>query len=193
MSAARPLEGPRSQRPPPLPRPLARRLDRLARGAHAFHRYAHHPLCGRYAGELVPLGRRSRVCRGCALALTGALTGVALGAAASPSSAVAFGALAAAGTLAALSMARAFRPGKLATRFAPTCALAFAFSGGPAAALTSAALASALWLAYRRRGPDRTPCETCPERAFVTCAGYAPMVRRERAFARVAARLLAAR
>ncbi|MGC4001002.1 MAG: hypothetical protein QM767_27495 [Anaeromyxobacter sp.] len=63
-----------------LPRPLARRLDRLARRAHAFHRWAHHPLCDRYAGEVFRAGRRTRLCRGCTLAATGGAAGLALGA-----------------------------------------------------------------------------------------------------------------
>ncbi len=33
------------------------RSIRLAWSAHAFHRFAHHPLCERYASELIPLGR----------------------------------------------------------------------------------------------------------------------------------------
>src|ERR1700760_868287 len=58
-----------------LPTPTARLVDRLARRAHAFHRFAHHPLCDRYASELIPLGRRARLCRGCACAAIGALLG----------------------------------------------------------------------------------------------------------------------
>jgi len=63
-----------------IPPDLARRLDRLARRAHAFHRFAHHPLCGRYRGEVVPLGRRARVCLGCTLGTAGLAAGLALGA-----------------------------------------------------------------------------------------------------------------
>jgi hypothetical protein len=40
--------------------------------------------------------------------------------------------------------------------------------------------------AYRVRGPDRTPCERCPERTRAVCSGFAPIVRRERAVQRVA-------
>jgi hypothetical protein len=47
------------------PRPLAKQLDRLSRRAHRFHRFAHHPLCGAYAAELVPLGRKARSGCGC--------------------------------------------------------------------------------------------------------------------------------
>ncbi|HSB19854.1 MAG TPA: hypothetical protein VLD85_07605, partial [Anaeromyxobacteraceae bacterium] len=68
--------------PAPLPAPparipaaLARRIDRLARRAHAFHRLAHHPLCRRYAAEVIRIGRRGRVCRGCAFTGAGAIAG----------------------------------------------------------------------------------------------------------------------
>jgi len=41
--------------------------------------------------------------------------------------------------------------------------------------------------AYRRRGPDRAPCAACPEAAGPgPCSGLAPVVRRERAFQRLA-------
>src|SRR6478735_9596751 len=60
----------------PLPQRTVRAIDRLARGAHAFHRFAHHPLCERYASELIPLGKRTRLCRGCASAALGSLTGL---------------------------------------------------------------------------------------------------------------------
>ena len=63
-----------------IPPALAHRLDRLARRAHAFHRHAHHPLCRRYRGEVVALGRRTRLCLGCTLAAAGLLLGLVLGA-----------------------------------------------------------------------------------------------------------------
>jgi hypothetical protein len=45
---------------------------------------------------------------------------------------------------------------------------------------------------YRRRGADRTPCATCPERLGATpCRGFVEIVHRERAFRRLAARVLA--
>src|SRR5579859_1379561 len=68
-----------ASKPPPIPVSLARRIDRLAWFAHAFHRFAHHPLCDRYQEELIPLGRRTRVCRGCSLALLGVLVGAGAG------------------------------------------------------------------------------------------------------------------
>ncbi|HVZ35160.1 MAG TPA: hypothetical protein VG963_22190, partial [Polyangiaceae bacterium] len=60
---------------------LARRIDRLAVRAHRFHRWAHHPLCASYAGETLRLGRKTIVCRGCALVAGGLIVGVLLGAA----------------------------------------------------------------------------------------------------------------
>ena len=35
------------------PKALRRKIDRLSRAAHRFHRFAHHPLCERYAGEVI--------------------------------------------------------------------------------------------------------------------------------------------
>ncbi len=58
-----------------VPPELARRIDGLARAAHRFHRYAHHPLCAAYAGEVFRLGRRTRLCRGCTLVAIGAIAG----------------------------------------------------------------------------------------------------------------------
>ena len=60
------------------PAGFAWRLDRLAWRLHAFHRYAHHPLCRRYAGEVLTLGR-VRVCKGCTLLAVGVVVGVPVG------------------------------------------------------------------------------------------------------------------
>jgi hypothetical protein len=44
---------------------------------------------------------------------------------------------------------------------------------------------------YRRRGPDRSPCQVCPERNLtVPCTGFRTIVRAERAFVRRSERLL---
>jgi hypothetical protein len=43
---------------------------------------------------------------------------------------------------------------------------------------------------YRRRGPWRGPCLTCPERTFRPCAGFRLQVRRERAFQRLSGRMM---
>lgn len=202
-----------------LPRPLVRRLDRLARRAHLFHRYAHHPLCAAYAPETVRIGRRTRLCRGCAGAALGAAAGVA-GAFALP--VLPGPALLGGAALLVPALFAAVRPrreggapalpagdaapgaptgGKLLRRGAPACAAAaLAVSGllatSPAGLAAAAlALAATAWAvhAYRRRGPDRRRCAACPERVLPrTCSGFAPIARREAAFARVAGRLLRA-
>jgi hypothetical protein len=182
---------------------VIRRIDRLARGAHAFHRYAHHPLCVEYSGEvfqiaLVPYGRRARFCRGCTLAGVGALLGTLVGAWMAPPlwAAVAAIPLGLAGT-----SRSARRAGKIATRLLPAGFIAFAIGAGlrawsPGGALLGGVALAAVGLCvarYRQRGPDRSPCIRCPERtAEVPCRGLAPLVRRERAFQRMAGGWLAA-
>lgn len=176
--------------PPParprLPRRLARRVDRLARHAHAFHRFAHHPLCPAYAPELVRLGRRARVCRGCLLASLGGAAGFTLGFALRPSVGLGWTILAAGCLLAALAHRHRFP--KTLGRLGPAAAGGICAAAGLAGAAATAA-ALALWLvAYRRRGPDRGPCRDCPERTASPCSGFSPIIRRERAFRRLAAR-----
>jgi hypothetical protein len=93
--------------------------------------------------------------------------------------------------------ARAGRPrSKLATRALPAALLAAlaAHAARHPALPTACAAAMAFAVAalavarYRRRGPDRAPCAACPERSLPsTCAGYRAIVRRERAFRRLAA------
>ncbi len=181
----------------PIAGPLARRIDRLARRAHAFHRFAHHPLCDRYAGEFVPLGRRVRVCRGCALALAGLGAGLAAGLAPWRAGAPALAVL---GFLLwlvdRLGSQRPWgrRPSKSVTRFAPAAPIGLAI--GEAARLRSqlslalavAAVAAAISVLarYRRRGPSRAPCLDCPERTLSICSGFRPIAQRERAFQRLA-------
>ncbi len=179
-----------------IPKPLARRIDRLSRHAHAFHRFAHHPLCGRYASELVSLRGRTQLCRGCLLALAGAPVGLAAGLALPAVGGFCLGLGLLALAAAALSPARR---SKLWTRLFPAAALAAAIGAGLqetrtfGIALSAVALASALgflW-AYRRRGPNREPCESCPEyRATVACSGIQPLLRREAAFRRLPSRWL---
>ena len=77
--------------------------------------------------------------------------------------------------------------------------LSFAALGGllsPAPALRLVSLGilvfggAFLWV-YRKRGPDRSPCRSCPERLAVSaCSGLQPIVRRERAFRRLAQRYI---
>lgn len=179
--------------PPRLRRDVARAVDRLARRAHAFHRFAHHPLCDRYASELIRLGRRERVCRGCVALGSGFLAGVSLALAFEPSAGVAYASLAAGAALGVASLR--VRLPKLLGRFVP----AFGFAVALASVLTD--FRSYAWLtgacafgvgffAYRRRGPSRTPCTSCPERLEpAPCSGFVRIVRRERAFQRAARKL----
>jgi hypothetical protein len=197
---------------PALEASLARRIDRLARAAHAFHRLAHHPLCERYEDEVLRIGRRTRVCRGCAFALLGGV----FGAATAVFSGAPFAALAS--LLLGIGLAgwslRTPRPPrstervglprrgfKTGTRFVPAFAVAFAlFSAIHSPSKRSLAIgvvasASVLVLVtlYRRRGPNRTPCISCPERLGPTaCSGFRPIVRREKAVMRMTGALIRA-
>ena len=180
--------------PDRLNRATARAIDRLARRAHAFHRFAHHPLCDRYASELVTLGRRQRLCRGCLAVALGAPCGATLGLLVPDSALVPHHAVALGAALGALSLR--VRLPKWLGRFVPAACL----GAGLTSALTSPH--SLAWLAalvcvvagvalYRRRGPNRRPCATCPERSQqAPCSGFLRIVRRERAFRRVAERLI---
>jgi hypothetical protein len=177
-------------------RGLALRLDRLALAAHAFHRFAHHPLCDRYAAEVFRLGGRTRICRGCTLALLGAALGTVAGVeCAAPPLALACLAIAL-----ALASVRG-RISKIATRLVPAFGIAFALSSvvhAPSAlsiglAALACLCAGALAVAYRSRGPNRSPCSTCPERAVSRpCSGLRPIVLRERALMRKAGALIRA-
>jgi hypothetical protein len=192
-----------------IPPGLAGRIDRLARHAHRFHRYAHHPLCDAYAGEVVRLGRRTRLCRGCTLATAGALLG-ALAGWCSPTLPVELlllgPALLAAWAGLALAPRRGRPASKWLTRAFPTAmavallvaglrAAAAALPGdwsGAATAACSAAIVAAGLLAYRRRGPDRTACLACPQAPpGPRCDGFREAALRERAFSRLASRWLA--
>jgi hypothetical protein len=181
-----------------LSRPVARRIDRLARAAHAFHRYAHHPLCEEYRSEVVRLGRRTRVCRGCAFVAAGTGAGLLTGWLFAPLLSV----FASAAVMALVAMkvpAGASRPGKWRTRFLPAAGLAAVVGAGSGSgsvvgvvcAVVGAATYAGIAVAYRRRGPNRAPCATCPERSLtVPCRGVRPIVRRERAFQRLAGRMI---
>jgi len=182
-----------------IPAELAKQLDRLSYRAHRFHRFAHHPLCREYAGEVIPLGRRTKVCRGCSFVAAGGLVGGALAVILGGPVLVA-GALvmAAWGWLAVATFARPWRAGlrrsKVWSRFFPAVGIGYAvvcglLGGGPGLALVGGSgLALAVFaMRYRQRGPNRGPCATCPERSQARpCRGFAPIVRRERAFRRLA-------
>ncbi len=93
--------------------------------------------------------------------------------------------------------ARPDRRSKLLTRFAPAALGGATLSGGLGAhrvagaccALVAIAAALVTARAYRRRGPDRSPCAACPDRTGPRiCPGFLPMARREAAFRRLAGR-----
>jgi hypothetical protein len=172
----------------------ARAIDRLASRAHAFHRFAHHPLCDRYGSELLTLGRRVRLCRGCAAVLSGLPFGALAAWCSKPNPPALTGVLAVALVLGLVSLK--WRLPKLLGRFVP----AFGIGAGLLTALTEPrgyvwlgvlAGASTGLALYRKRQPNRAPCDTCPERLGpAPCSGFARIVRRERAFRRVALRLI---
>lgn len=183
-----------------VPRSLARRIDRLAGRAHRWHRYAHHPLCDAYANELISVGRRARVCRGCAMVAGGSVAGLSIGLVAgsganwhAAAALMAASWMALAGALAARHYR--LRLSKIVTRLAPPLLAASAVGQALRMGLAATALvggaafagAAGFVLHYRRRGPDRTACSVCPERLLAApCSGFAPIVRRERAFRRLA-------
>jgi len=192
-----------------IPPTLARRIDRLARHAHRFHRLAHHPGCGAYAGEVVRLGRRARVCRGCLLTALGAIAGAVAGLAAPalPVELLLLGPALLAGWAAlALAPGGGRRSSKWITRAGPTSLATLLLVAGLGAAVqaepgdwsgattavTVAAMAALGLVGYRRRGPDRTPCLSCPQAPpGPRCDGFREVARRERAFSRLASRWMA--
>jgi hypothetical protein len=181
----------------PLPQRTVRAIDRLARSAHAFHRFAHHPLCERYAGELIPLGRQARLCRGCTCSALGLGGGLLAALCWAPSfsallgaSALGFGLL-----LSSLSLRLPKWLGRASAAaclgFAALCGLLTSHGAPLILALGIFASSAAFVARYRRRGPNRAPCATCPERLLSKpCSGLMPIVRRERAFRRLAQRWL---
>jgi hypothetical protein len=185
-----------------IPEGQARRLDRLALRAHCFHRYAHHPLCQAYRGEVLRFGRL-RICKGCTLLAMGAVAGLGLGLSIPVLHLECLMVLALAGMAWVAVIFKASwvrRLGKAGTRLLPSLAGAFlviqglrfrdAWGWGLASALClGAGLAGRI---YRCRGPWHAPCEACPERVLRPCSGFRLQFRRERAFARLAGRLLAA-
>jgi hypothetical protein len=181
-----------------IPRSVARKIDRLSRTAHRFHRFAHHPLCERYAGEVVRIGVRTRLCRGCTYAAIGGAIGVCLGVVATDAIALVATITA---TLVILGTLYSGRPTKLLTRLVPAALFTLAIVAGVlarsplglAAALAAATSVGGLRVLYGKRGADRTPCETCPERVLQPCSGFHAIVSRERAFQRVAAQLIVRR
>jgi hypothetical protein len=168
-----------------IPPAVAQRIDRLSRNAHRFHRFAHHPLCSSYAGEVIRLGHRIRVCRGCAFAFLGASLGVSIGAVFRPTNPYAWVLFVSAAGLLLGSLRWRFP--KLVSRLIPAACLgALLWHSVAVAGAVSVAVAAMLWQ-YRRRGPHRRSCLACPERAAAVCSGFAPIIRREKAFQRLSA------
>ncbi|WP_306599639.1 hypothetical protein [Geothrix sp. 21YS21S-2] len=171
-----------------IDRDLARRIDRFSRRAHRFHRFAHHPLCAAYRGEVVALGRM-RVCKGCLLTGMGFVAGTGAGLLAPSGS---LWALMASWGVLLLLLTRG-RPSKWLSRFLPAALGTFlavrGLRSGPAGwgvALAVLAGFFAFWRHYRHRGPDRQACNACPELAGPTvCSGFRPIARREKAFRRM--------
>jgi hypothetical protein len=181
------------------PRALARRIDRLARYAHAFHRLAHHPLCNAYSGELIRLGARRRLCRGCAATALGAVVGTSVGAVSHYAPSLALTLIGCATVLGLMSLR--VRIGKAYTRLLPAALATAGVASATRLACTGdrwavfvVAIGVALgllgFMTYRKRGPNRAACANCPQRLRTPCSGIAPMVLRERAFQRLAQRWL---
>jgi len=160
---------------------VAARIDRASRYAHRFHRFAHHPLCNRYRGELISIGHRARFCRGCALGAFGGALGLCLHLRAPQAIVITLTALG------LLLITAVVRLPKVGSRLIPAALLGAAALAGIAMTLAIGAVIAAMLWAYRQRGPDRFPCLACPERHLSVCSGYAPIVRRERAFRRLSA------
>jgi hypothetical protein len=175
---------------PHIPPPLALRIDRLAWRAHFFHRFAHHPLCDAYRGEVLRIGRRLRVCKGCTFLAAGYVAGIAIGAFLRLPLRWGAGGLLLALALGALSLR--VRLPKIAGRFLPGAGVGMALWAGWPCALGSLLIVAVAGILYRRRGVDRSRCETCHERLHNPCSGFAIIVRRERAFWRRANRWLGA-
>jgi 4-amino-4-deoxy-L-arabinose transferase-like glycosyltransferase len=174
-----------------IPPSLAGQIDRLSRRAHRFYRFAHHPLCSRYASEVIPIGRRIRLCRGCTFVALGIACGLALGIALRGPAILGVGLVLLAATIGWTSIRT--RLPKTTSRFLPALFFGIAIACNLVIAAAAIAAAGALLLGYRRRGPDRAPCQLCPEKDSRVCSGFKRMVSRERAFRRVSARWLAQR
>lgn len=204
-----------------LSRQQGRRIGRAQRAAHAFHWFAHHPLCEEYGDDVVRFGGRMRVCKGCFMfavgMMLGAIAGIgfriseigsrtshigsrisdigssALGLSNVGLSNVGFSALGSsvlglsALAIFAYSLLTPRRLPKTLTRLLPAFLGTFAVILAPFL-LICVPLAILL---YRRRGPNRSPCLTCPERAQATpCRGYKPIADAERAFIRLSHRII---
>lgn len=167
-----------------LPRGLAKRIDKLAWRAHAFHRFAHHPLCDSYRSEVLRIGPRLRVCKGCSLLAAGSVAGLVAGALVRPPPVL--GAIAWAVALALGLSSLRHRLPKLLVRLLPGLGLGLALWAGWLCALLSLTTVAACFALYRQRGSERSRCNSCHERDRKPCSGFVLIVRRERAFQRKA-------
>lgn len=167
-----------------LPRSLAKRIDKLAWRAHAFHRFAHHPLCDSYRSEVFRVGRRLRVCKGCSLLAAGFVLGLVGGALVRPSPALGMVVWGLALGLGLTSLRH--RLPKALARLAPGLGVGLALWAGWLCALLSLTTVAACFALYRRRGVERSRCDPCHERDRKPCSGFVLIVRRERAFQRKA-------
>ncbi len=172
---------------PRVPPELARSLSRLAGAAHRFHRFAHHPLCGAYASEVIAVGRRARICRGCTHLALGTVAGLVLGLGARALAPIGLLASAAPalGALGLLLASLRWRMPKLVTRALPAAGLGLSATAGWPGAIVAVLVFGAGRVAYRSRGPNRSPCAACPQRQDRVCDGVRPVVQRERAVMRL--------
>lgn len=91
------------------------------------------------------------------------------------------------------------RPSKFLGRALPGVALGCAFLQGLrlgplgwGMGFGAIVLFAIAFLLYRKRGPHRGPCDTCPDREKrPACRGFAPILKRERALQRLSGRLIA--
>ena len=128
------------------------------------------------------MGRRLRVCKGCAFLAGGLVVGVALGTFVRPVFSWGAAALLLALGLGVLSL-RARLP-KIFARFLPGAGIGMALWAGWPCMLAALLIVAASGILYRRRGVERSLCKACHERLRSPCSGFAPAVRRERAFRR---------
>jgi hypothetical protein len=69
-------------------------------------------------------------------------------------------------------------------RFLPGAGLGLALWAGWPSVFAALLIVAIVGDLYRRRGVERSLCQTCPERLRRPCSGFVPAVRRERAFRR---------
>jgi hypothetical protein len=128
------------------------------------------------------VGRRLRVCKGCTLLALGLVVGVVVGASTRPP--LGWGAGGLLLTLALGSLSLRLRLPKILGRLIPGAGLGVALWAGWPCVLVALLIVGIFGTLYRRRGVERSRCETCPERLRSPCSGFAPAFRRERAFRR---------